>query len=404
MKKVLIIAYVFPPSYAIGGRRWSYFAKYLHRAGYEVFVISSDQAIDAEKKSPWLDAIKDLKQDNIIHISAKFPYHVENNNPRTILEKIRYRLSLNKSKRLFPIDSLYDRYVYFGRDAYKLSRQIIGQHKISNIIVTGDPYYLVYEIAQLKRIYRNNIKLMVDIRDPWTVRGKSHEGEKKEFIETKKQIEVLELTDIMFVPVVEMKRNLDEIFPVFTNKIKVLPHGYDSDIFKTKKNKGDFNNWYYAGTIFAGLESEYSILEKIINIIDVKLDIFSFNITQVQYDVMKNPNVKLQGLISQQDLFAFTENYGVTLFLTRFKDSFSTKFYEIIKKGDFVLYIGNSGSISEYIKTNKIGYAIEADKMNDINHEIINLKKAFDNFEEKSYLAESYSFYDLTKTIIREMV
>ena len=89
-KKVLIICYTFPPYNGIGGRRWAKFAKYLEHDNCDVSVIAAKKQDTSQ--SPWTKDISSY-QDNINYLDADYPLILQSN-PKSILQKIRYRLAL----------------------------------------------------------------------------------------------------------------------------------------------------------------------------------------------------------------------------------------------------------------------------------------------------------------------
>jgi hypothetical protein len=43
-KNILLVSFVFPPSNDVGGRRWSKFAEALYEKGYNIHLITSNEA------------------------------------------------------------------------------------------------------------------------------------------------------------------------------------------------------------------------------------------------------------------------------------------------------------------------------------------------------------------------
>lgn len=395
MHKVLIISFFFPPSPSIGGRRWAYLGKALYEKNIDVHVIASDMGTG---NCPWGDTIKNFKS-NIKIYPSNIPFYLRNKTPNTISDKLLYKMTLLKDK-VFRPASTYDLSANFANDIYKCVEDVINSHQIRNIIVTGGPFYLPYRFSSLKVKYGDKINFIIDLRDPWT-----EHREINSKIRKKKRLEqdiAMDLADTIFVPDIGMVNNLSRVYPKSKQKVKLLPHGYDEEIFKTKATKGNFNKWYYAGTIYPKLNLEFSLLNEIIEKLNVNVDFYIFK-NDILYDTLNTPRISINGLLTQDELYKATTCCGITLFITRFKDYKSTKFYEIIKSGTFILYIGKKGELSSYLGLNKIGYAIETDNALDINIICTELKKSFEEFEPKPHLADGYSFTELAKIVEDEL-
>lgn len=335
--KVLIVSFFYPPSTAIGGRRWAYLGRELNERGFDVYVVTSDMN-SGNGDCPWDDTVKKI-ENNIKVYPDNRPFYLHTSNPSTIFGKILYRLTLFRDK-IFRSASAFDLSINFADDVYDEVENLINVNHIKNVIVTGGPFYMVYKLSHLKRKLGDKLNLLIDLRDPWTEHLKIENKVQKE--KRQRQDIAMELADVVFMPDVKLVSNLANVYPNAKDKIKLLPHGYDEKIFKTKMAKGSFYKWYYAGTLYPGLDDEFYLIDKLIEKLNVKVDFYTFR-TNVSYSVLNNSNVSVNGLLTQKELYETTYNSGITLFITRFKDYKSTKFYEIVRSGTFMLYIGKIG-------------------------------------------------------------
>src|SRR6266853_2028189 len=83
-QKLLIISHVFPPAPGIGGRRWAKFAKYLHRKGYGITVLTAETI--SNSVSEWTDDAKGLKIETLPFHFPKIVANPEN----SIFKKLSY--------------------------------------------------------------------------------------------------------------------------------------------------------------------------------------------------------------------------------------------------------------------------------------------------------------------------
>lgn len=401
-KKLLIIAFTFPPSASIGGRRWAYLAKELNKNN-DIKVITSDFKEEKEN-CPWGEVIDSYKN-NIYYLKHQTPFHRLNIKPKNILGKLRYRYSLYLGKKKNPY-AVYDRSLYFAHDSYLKAKELITKNKIQNILVTGGPFYLVYVTSQLKIDFGNKINFIVDLRDPWTENYRTKELTDTYLKQQRLQNEIVfKRMDRLFVPYKVMQKNILNIWPNIKNKISILPHGFDEDLFKNKSfENNNLNKWYYAGTSYSDMELEYQIIEDLLIKTNSELSFYSF--TQPKYNIIECKNFKYKGLKTQNEILNETSGFGVALLLTpNFNKDFKTsKFFELLRTGKFLLYIGLKGVVSDFVKENKIGYVIETNtdkKLND--KQIEEFKEAYTNYSPKPELYENYSFEHLTKIIENQL-
>src|SRR5688572_4293031 len=113
-KSVLIVSYLFPPYPGVGGRRWSKFAKYLHKSGFDVKVITTEQR--NSRISPSAPDIQ-LYRNKISYLKTGLSAYL-GIVPNTIVEKVLYRIALWRAK-LFAKGNYYDRSIFLEKQLLK---------------------------------------------------------------------------------------------------------------------------------------------------------------------------------------------------------------------------------------------------------------------------------------------
>jgi len=149
MKKVLFIAYFFPPLSGSGVPRSLKFARYLPEFGWLPIVISADEKIRYMKDYGLLGEIPEAVK--VHRVGHRRGMSEE-------MRSVRARLKLAFD---FP-----DRYKYWCRPAYKKAKAIIQKEKIDLILSTSGPYTSHFIAMKLKKEF--NIPWVADFRDPWS--------------------------------------------------------------------------------------------------------------------------------------------------------------------------------------------------------------------------------------------
>lgn len=232
MKKVLIIAYYWPPAGGPGVQRWLKFVKYLPEFGIQPHVYVpenptypivdaelekevSDKAIIIKKKivEPYgLAALFSKK--NTQKISSGI---IPNQKTQSVLQKM---LLWIRGNAFVP-----DARVLWVKPSIKFLEKYIKEHQIDTIITTGPPHSLHLIGLGLKD--KLAINWIADFRDPWTTIGyhdqlklSTNAAQKHKQLEAK----VLNSADAILVTSASTKKE----FQVLTkNPIYVITNGYD---------------------------------------------------------------------------------------------------------------------------------------------------------------------------------
>ncbi|MES2799088.1 MAG: hypothetical protein V4638_03665 [Bacteroidota bacterium] len=169
VKKVLILAYDFPPYVSVGGLRPYNWYKYFKEFDIEPIVVTRQWG---NKHGNHLDYIEEGSSKNILVEKSEFgtilrsPYHPNLSN-RLLLKHGEKRFKiLRKSitafyelgQFLFPIGP--------KSEIYATARSFLKENKVDAIIASGDPFILFSYANQLSKEF--NLPWIADYRDPWS--------------------------------------------------------------------------------------------------------------------------------------------------------------------------------------------------------------------------------------------
>lgn len=331
-KKVLIIAYYWPPAGGPGVQRWLKFVKYLPEFDIEpVVYIPENPSYPLTDESLLPEVLKDI---TILKQPIKEPYRLaglfSKKASKTISKGI---IPEQKKQSVVEKLMLYIRGNFFIPDARKswvkpsvaFLSEYISKENIETIITTGPPHSLHLIGMQLKEML--GVKWLADFRDPWTTIGyhkqlKLTEASKQKHKSLEKQ--VLNTADQIIVTSSVTKKGFQQI----TDKpIDVITNGYDNESVKT-----------------------------------VSLD-FKFSLAHIGSLLSKrNPEILwqiLSGLVEENNQFA--QDLQIT-----FVGAVSENVLNSIKKHNLSNYVNNVGYIShnesiDYQKKSQILLLIEID-------------------------------------------
>lgn len=252
MKKVLILAYDFPPYVSVGGLRPYNWYRYLKEFNIEPIVVTRQWS---NTYGNFLDYIAPSDNKSEVVESTEFGKIIRAPYNPNLANRIMLRHGENKwyvlrrgisafyefSQFLFPIGPKAE--VYFA------ARNYLKNNKVDAIIATGDPFILFNYASQLSKEFQT--PWIADYRDPWTTNKTNFISKYIKpwnwFFERKilKNVSFVTTVDAVF------KRKIIEV--IGKKSIHILPNGYDPESLEAVKGISQNNKKLkiaFVGTIY----------------------------------------------------------------------------------------------------------------------------------------------------------
>ncbi len=378
---ILLISHTFPPYKGIGGRRWAKFSKALAKRGHPVHVIHSAGAENL-KGSLWT---ADLANPGIqVHpLPQRYPTVLFKRPLTSITDKLLYRFW----KTVIPMltrGNWLDKTVLWQDQLLASASQLINEHGIRNVIITGAPFRLFHYGVQLKR--KHGIHLVCDLRDPWTWHdgyGHGSLSAEDQAYEAELELEMMREADRITSPHPSVIDHLREHYPGHATKCSVLGHAIDPDELGTPqppRNDGQFR-MIYAGSLYGAQEAD-AYFEELMRAFETLrssnpvawehtyLDLYITGHGMDRYqDLLRsrslNEHIRIHAPLPAVEVFAkIAQCDAVLIFIPSFnKDLLGTKFTEIFHLRRPVIHVGAQGAVSEAISSRRLGVSIPVAKL-----------------------------------------
>jgi hypothetical protein len=238
-KKVLIIAYYWPPSGGSGVQRWLKFVKYLPQWGWEPFVFTPENPSFAIRDESLL---KDVPVEaEVIRFPIWEPYEsffklgqifkqkkstkptdLVSTNKNSVFQKVATFIRAN-----FFIP---DPRVFWVRPSVKFLYDFVRDNDIKTIITTGPPHSIHLIGLNLKK-KNSSLRWLADFRDPWSEWGLLDSLNVSPFarrIHKRLEAKVLERADKIITITPFYVRRFEALSQ---RKVSLLTNGYDEDDF-----------------------------------------------------------------------------------------------------------------------------------------------------------------------------
>lgn len=416
MKDVLIVCYGFPPNPGIGGRRWGKFAKYLVKKGFNVNVISCQNA--SKNISSWQNDVAGI---NTYSLPLRYP-KVFIDPPHNIFDKINFRITkayyeITQSKRI------YDKAFLWEKQFIKKAEDVIKRDGTKNIIVTGAPFYLLYYTAKLKLKFPY-LNIIADYRDPWiggVQYGMDSIGSKGLSLEQDMQNFVYQHVDYITAPNSFLLNKIKDTLTVnYTDdKFVELPHAYDIDdltdyLKRTSVVKDKKIRFVYGGTFYSGTDV---ILKELCNFLDelkkrhpMLYNRLSFNFfTPEKYyeNIFEDHQdiVKFHLPVGDRIFAEISEVDFCLLFLADHnKDYCTTKFFEYLPFKKPYILLGEKGYVAETIEQKNLGLFFQSGSIANSFNEFLERHQEGKQQLSLDVDVEDYSFDRITDKLIDLLV
>lgn len=226
MKKVLIIAYYFPPLGGSGVQRTLKFVKYLPQFGWQPTVLTVGNTAYYAKDESLLKEIESLDI-RIIRTQSTDPNSILHKKKDIVkMPKERTRRVLNFISDIFFIP---DNKIGWKRHAVKAASEVLAKEKFDVLFATAPPATDFLIGVELKKRFK--VPLVVDYRDSWlSYPFKFFPTPLHRYIHFRKEKHVLHKSDMITVT---HRRVKEEILTrhrfLRHDDVTILPHGFDPE-------------------------------------------------------------------------------------------------------------------------------------------------------------------------------
>lgn len=252
MKKILILAYDFPPYVSVGGLRpYSWFL-YLREFGVEPIVITRQWS---NFYGSHLDYIAPGVSDQVIEEQMKCGIIFRTPYRPNLSNRLLLKYGDSRFKFIRKLISGYFEFAQFlipvgpKSELYHFAKKYLSENKVDAIIATGDPFILFSYASKLSKEFKT--PWIADYRDTW-VQDKTRSGNKftkkwNAFFERKYLSNASTITTVSSFIIKQLKQNLP------SHKYEILLNGFNPDSMdsaKKIKQGGNIFTISFAGTIY----------------------------------------------------------------------------------------------------------------------------------------------------------
>ena len=395
-KKLLIVAETFPPMPGIGGRRWAKFAKYFHRLGVDVHVLT--RAYTGEEPSLWSGDVSELPAEHIHVYSDEYP-EVLRKAKLSVFDRVRYKLALAKVMRRVP-GNPYDRAVFVGDTFQEQLSKLIEAHGISTVITTGPSFNLLY-YAALVHEKRGDFKLWVDFRDGWTWDTRYGMGilsPERKAEEQRKEAFVIARADRVLTPSVYHFNHLKALYPYAMSKMEVATHAFDmDDLPSISERKNKHARFVYGGTLYDDLEPVFEAMNRSFERIHPKtvtIDLYLSNPHKLdtylkRVDERWHSCFVLHPQRSPKDFYTQVSGAQAFIFWAGVPTKISSKVFEILACGTPIVNISPRGELAGFLEQKAVGVHFTPDEFC-----FARIDGIFDGLKPDEVLKGSYPDYE----------
>lgn len=391
MKKVLILAYDFPPYNSIGAQRpYSWYRYFSKLDWYPVVICNASKDIQKDESYPIFDEtigkVKyvELKQINYKHVFVRKIY--------TLIKLI---------------FGFYIKNIDNRKELYKEAHQYLLNEKVDLIIATGEPFILFTFAAQLSKEF--SIPWVADYRDGWST---NYTALYKSSFITKlyyKYVETIERSILKKVSLItttsSSQRN--ELMLIHKNKkVEIIYNGFFEEIIK-KVQKQQNNKTFtivYGGTIykFQKLELFLSGFRRFIkdvssdNIIIkfIGVDFFGNQIQRISnYDSSLNNYIQIMNRMPLEKALENMSEANILLLLGHesIKQLYAKVFDYVALNRKILFVVNDNSDVSKILTETDTGMICQNEE------DVYNyLKSSYNEFIEKGFVyckAEKLSNY-----------
>jgi glycosyltransferase involved in cell wall biosynthesis len=379
MRKVLVIAYHYPPIGGGGVFRTLKFTKYLPRFGFKPCVLSVKNSIyhvgDTSLLKEIPPEVKVIRTFSLEHKLFLIPFSALGTTPKWIL--------------------MPDINVGWLPFAVRRGEQIIKKEGVDVIYATAPIYTSLLIGCLLKR--KTGKPLVIDFRDPWTqnvfIKYPTRLHKK---IEEKLEKFVLETADYIIANTESMRLKLIEKYPFIKGKCATITNGFDSEDFKGLVKSANREKFTIAhtGSIYGLMvDTGKYFLIALKELVEEKREIES----KIQVLFVGHPNKQIVGLVKELSLQNVVKILGYTSHSESLKlmvDSavlllimgagelydektgslrIPGKLFEYLGAKRLILALAPRGDAADIIKSTKAGIIVPPNDVNSIKQTVFQL-------------------------------
>ena len=417
MKRVLIIAYYWPPAGGPGVQRWLFFVKYFREFGIEPVVYIPENATYPLQDESFLKEISAAIE--IISQPIKEPYRFA----KWFSKKKTAQMSsgIIAKKNLSPIEKLllYIRGNFFIPDArigwvkpsVAYLKKYLLENPVETVVTTGPPHSLHLIGLQLKKECK--LSWVADFRDPWTTIH-YHESLRLSASSRRKhkQLEasVLQQADAVTVTSATTKKQFELITP---KTVHLVTNGFEPKAEITAKLDAKFS-LAHIGSLLA--ERNPIVLWEVVSELAAEVEGFREDVEITLAGVVGDSilrslssfgltaNIRNLGYVSHDEAVQLQHNAQILLLLEI--DSLETKviipgkLFEYLSAQRPIIALGPEGSdVKEIITTTESGYYFNPSQKNQLKEQLLTYYRKFQQgtLHSTSKEIESYSRKNLTQ-------
>lgn len=341
MKKLLVLAYYFPPCARSGVQRALRLARYLPQHGWEPVFIVPERAYCRGREDPGL--LKDVEGARVYRVPDPLPF------------KEAAHIIGRAARRAWNALKTPDAHANWAEGVAELGIKLARNEIFAGVLATGYPFSSFVAGEKIARAV--GIPLFLDYRDPWTGNPAFRQNPRLE-------ARLIRFATGVFCATEAQAEHISGLFG-HREKFRVFPYSYEPRPFVPSPAALRIG---FGGTCYGNLIPFRTFL---LGLRDTIWEFVSHGalgpeLAELAHSLGISGRVRFSGFLPHEEYFRFLQSCRAILVADGFPDEMEKKlvpgkFLDALSAGRPVLYVGLEGLLWRMIQENRAGFPIRWD-------------------------------------------